>query len=79
MTVDEWVKYDSTHRTRMAFCHGITGLWQASRSRSTIVCKVKNIRRGISAALRSYCCISCLIFSYCERILSGDSSNSSAI
>jgi exopolysaccharide biosynthesis polyprenyl glycosylphosphotransferase len=35
-TVDEWVKYETNHRTRMAIQPGITGLWQVS-GRSEIV------------------------------------------
>ena len=29
-TIDEWEKYESHHRARMAFRPGITGLWQVS-------------------------------------------------
>ena len=29
-TIDEWEKYESHHRARMAFRPGITGLWQIS-------------------------------------------------
>ena len=36
-TVDEWEKYDSHHRARMAIKPGITGLWQVS-GRSNITC-----------------------------------------
>ena len=43
-TIDEWEKYESHHRTRMAFRPGITGLWQVSgRSNITDFEEVVNL------------------------------------
>ena len=43
-TIDEWEKYESHHRARMAFRPGITGLWQVSgRSNITDFEEVVNL------------------------------------
>ena len=43
-TIDEWEKYESHNRARMAFRPGITGLWQVSgRSNITDFEEVVNL------------------------------------